>query len=90
MVAHPGCSFKRLFAPMQRWFVPPIVPPDDPCPHCHPAAPLPAWVADDPVVQKYRALIGDLPWAQFPERPTDRPYPGQSPAPASHSSPPTS
>ncbi len=55
--------------------------PDDPCPLIHPAAPLPAWVADDPVVQKYRTLIGSLPWDQFPERPTDHPWPGPTPHP---------
>ncbi len=55
--------------------------PDDPCPLIHPAAPLPAWVADDPVVLKYLALLGALPWSQFPERPTDRPYPGPLPQP---------
>ncbi|RRR67392.1 MAG: hypothetical protein EI684_19055 [Candidatus Viridilinea halotolerans] len=45
----------------------------------HPEAPLPDWVARDPVVQKYRALLGSLPWETFPERPTDRPYPGPAP-----------
>ncbi len=44
-------------------------------------APLPRWVAADPVVQKYRALLGSLPWADVPERPTDRPWPGPTPAP---------
>jgi hypothetical protein len=55
--------------------------PDDLCPLVHPDAPLPAWVASDPVVQKYRALLGILPWQQFPERPSDRPWPGPSPDP---------
>jgi hypothetical protein len=36
-------------------------------------------VAHDPVVQKYRALLGSLPWHQFPERATDRPWPGPQP-----------
>ncbi|HEU5014173.1 MAG TPA: transposase [Roseiflexaceae bacterium] len=56
-------------------------PPDVPCPLTQPNAPLPAWVAADPLVQKYRALIGDLPWAQFPERSTARPWPGPTPDP---------
>jgi hypothetical protein len=45
----------------------------------HPDAPLPAWVAEDPVVAKYRALLGALPWDQFPERATERPWPGPKP-----------
>lgn len=28
-----------------------------------------------------RALLGDLPWDQFPERATDRPWPGTVPHP---------
>src|SRR5690349_18828689 len=56
-------------------------PPADPCPLAHPDCPLPPWVLDDPVVQKYRDLLGPLPWADFPERPTDRPWPGKTPAP---------
>jgi hypothetical protein len=59
----------------------PPLPADDACPLIHPHAPLPAWVAQDPVVQKYRALLGSLPWQQFPERPTDRPWPGPKPEP---------
>jgi hypothetical protein len=55
--------------------------PDIPCPLAHPDAPLPTWVAQDPVVQEYRALLGTLPWADFPERPSDRPWPGPSPDP---------
>jgi hypothetical protein len=55
--------------------------PDIACPLTHPAAPRPDWVADDPLVVQYRALIGDLPWQQFPERPTSRPYPGPKPDP---------
>jgi hypothetical protein len=43
--------------------------------------PLPAFVAACPVAQKYRTLLGALDWANFPERPTDRPWPGQTPAP---------
>src|SRR5262245_28659075 len=55
--------------------------PDNPCPLAHPLAPLPAWVESDPVVQKYRALLGSLPWADFPERRTDRAFPGPVPDP---------
>src|SRR6266545_7339024 len=60
---------------------PPDGPLDDPCPLAHPDAPLPAWVAADPIVQEYRALLGDLLWATFPERPTDRAWPGPTPDP---------
>ncbi len=56
-------------------------PPDCSCPLVHPDARLPAWVALDPLVQQYRALIGDLPWAAFPERPSDRAWPGPQPDP---------
>lgn len=42
---------------------------------------LPAWVAADPLVQKYAALLGPLPWSTFPERPADRPWPGPQPQP---------
>jgi hypothetical protein len=87
MVPHSVVTFKQLTATIRRFFAPaddgcpPPALPDDPCPLIHPAAPLPAWVADDPVVQKYRALLGDLPWDQFPERPTDHPWPGKPPHP---------
>ena len=60
---------------------PPVVVPDDPCPLIHPAATLPTWVACDPLVQKYRALLGDLPWSQFPERSRERHWPGPDPDP---------
>ena len=50
-------------------------------PLVEPEAPLPAFVAACPVAQKYRALLGALDWAHFPERPTDRPWPGKQPAP---------
>ncbi len=69
----------RHGAALRRHPADPPNPPAIPCPLAHPAAPLPAWVADDPVVAKYRALLGDLPWHQFPERPTDRPWPGPQP-----------
>lgn len=58
---------------------PPVVIRDDRCPLIHPTAPLPEWVASDPLVQKYRALLGALPWSQFPERPSDRVWPGPDP-----------
>lgn len=51
------------------------------CPLCQPDAPLPSWVAQNPVVQRYQALLGGLPWDQFPERATDRPWPGPTPDP---------
>jgi hypothetical protein len=73
--------FNRLRAALRRQPACPPVPPDIPCPLAHPDVPLPAWVVEDPVVQKYRALLGELPWAAFPERPTDRPWPGPQPEP---------
>src|SRR5881394_1683328 len=78
MVTYLKAPFNRLRTVLRH---PPVRPPDAPCPLAHPAAPLPAWVAADPLVQEYRALLGDLPWAQFPERPTDRPWPGPQPDP---------
>lgn len=76
-------SFNRLCSVLPRRRTPPApcAPRDDPFPLAHPDVPLPAWVAADPVAQKYRALLGPLPWAQFPERPTDRPWPGPPPDP---------
>lgn len=52
-----------------------------PQPLAHPHDPLPAFVAACPVAQKYHALLGNLDWAHFPERPTDRVWPGSDPAP---------
>jgi len=46
-----------------------------------PEAVLPPFVQDCPVAQKYRHLLADLAWAQFPERPTNRAWPGPQPAP---------
>ena len=71
--------FNRLRAALRRAPCPSVPPVDVTCPLAQPDAPLPAWVARDPVVQKYRALLGDLPWQHFPERPTDRPWPGPQP-----------
>jgi hypothetical protein len=51
------------------------------CPLTHPDAPLPDWVASDPLLIKYRSLLGDLPWQHFPERSTERPWPGPQPDP---------
>ena len=42
---------------------------------------LPDRVRDCPVAQKYLHLLGALPWDQFPERPTDRAWPGSVPRP---------
>lgn len=83
MLPYLTTSFNRLCAALS-WHPsarPPDSIPDVPCPLVHPTALLPAWVAADPVVQKYRALLGDLPWHQFPERPTDRAWPGPRPQP---------
>ncbi|MBX0329707.1 transposase [Oscillochloris sp. ZM17-4] len=74
-------TINRLIARFRRPPTPPPAVSESPCPLAQPDAVLPAWVADDPVVLKYRALLGDLPWGQFPERPADRPYPGPTPQP---------
>ena len=76
--------FNRLRAALRR--LPagppaPSAPPDDLLPRAHPARPLPAWVASDPVVQQERALLGARPWAAVPARPPARPWPGPAPAP---------
>jgi hypothetical protein len=83
MLADLRLPFNRLCAalPWRRSACPPVPSPDDACPLTHPHASLPAWVAADPVVQHYRALLGTLPWDQFPERPTDRAWPGPHPDP---------
>ncbi len=46
-----------------------------------PTAVLPEFVAHDAVARKYLDLLGPLDWAHFPERPTNRPWPGPTPAP---------
>jgi hypothetical protein len=78
MVLDFTAPFNRLRAALRRNPACPPVPPDVPCPLIHPDV-LPAWVVDDPVVAKYRTLLGDLPWDQFPDRATDRPWPGPQP-----------
>lgn len=45
-----------------------------------PSAVLPDFVAHDPIARKYLALLGPLDWEHFPERPTNRPWPGPTPA----------
>lgn len=73
--------FKRLRASLH-WRQPSAPPPPViACPLSYPDAPLPDWVALDPLVQQYRALIGLLPWASFPERPNSHPFPGPMPQP---------
>ena len=42
---------------------------------------LPQFVRACPVAQKYLKLLGDLDWANFPERPSNRPWPGSAPQP---------
>ncbi len=74
--------FKCLRASLkwrQRACPPPPPPPDILCSLAHPDAPLPALVEQDPLVAQYRTLLGQLPWQQFPERSTDRPWPGPKP-----------
>jgi hypothetical protein len=45
-----------------------------------PGVELPLWVADCAVARKYLTLLGPLDWLHFPERATNRPWPGPSPA----------
>lgn len=44
-------------------------------------ADLPTFVAEDAVARRYLDLLSPLDWAHFPERPTNRPWPGKEPAP---------
>jgi hypothetical protein len=82
MIAAFAPSFNRLRAALRRAPACPLASPLDVlCPLKQPQATLPTWVAHDPVVRKYRALLDSLPWADFPERPTDRPWPGPDPDP---------
>lgn len=81
MVLDFVAPFNRLRAALRRQPACPPPPPDVPCPLTHPHLPLPAWVTSDPLVQDYRALLGQLPWDQFPERATDRNWPGPHPDP---------
>lgn len=60
---------------------PPLVPKPRPLPLAHPTESLPDWVQACPVARHYHALLAPLDWAHFPERPTDRPWPGPEPAP---------
>ena len=46
-----------------------------------PGTSLPAFVSACPVAQRYLALLGSLAWDHFPERPTNRAWPGKVPAP---------
>jgi hypothetical protein len=82
MLLDLSTSFKRLRAAWRRQpLCPPVPLQAASCPLSHPDAPLPAWVAHDPIVQQYRALLGALPWSDFPERPSDRNWPGPHPHP---------
>jgi hypothetical protein len=95
MVAHLTAPLTCLGTTLQRLFYQPNAPrPSDPLepaigpfdcfrpqPLAHPHAPFPAFVAACPVAQKYHALLGSLDWPHFPERATDRPWPGSDPAP---------
>lgn len=42
---------------------------------------LPSFVRSCPVAMRYLRMLGQVPWSAFPERPTDRPWPGRQPAP---------
>jgi hypothetical protein len=81
MLLDLSTSFKRLRATLWRQPLCPPVAPEPACPFKQPDLALPSWVASDPIVAHYRALIGDLPWADFPERSTERAWPGPCPDP---------
>lgn len=82
MLPDLSSSFKRLRnLLLRRRSTQPAPLTDNLCPLTHPSLPLPDWVASDPLVIKYRSLLGDLPWDQFPERASDRPWPGPDPDP---------
>src|SRR4051794_16629190 len=83
MIAVLAPVFNRLHASLSWHRIPTVTSAslDNPFPLAHPERPLPAWVADDPIVRKYRALFASLPWHLFPERPSDRPWPGPKPQP---------
>jgi hypothetical protein len=91
MLPYFTAPFKGLRAalPWCRPLPPPAPPSDDPCPLIHPLAPLPAWVENDPLVQEYRALLGELPWQQFPSGRLTAPGPAPRPSRARLSSPPS-
>src|SRR5512138_1665000 len=81
MLLDLSTSFKRLRAALRRQTLCPPVLMEPACPLKQPDLPLPAWVASDPIVAQYRTLIGELPWNDFPERSTDRAWPGPCPEP---------
>lgn len=60
---------------------PPLPAGPRPLPLATPGLPTPAFVTACLVAHKYTALLGPLDWAHFPERPTDRPWPGPQPQP---------
>ena len=74
-----------LTAWLVAWLTPPPSPPPLERPHLADLAqadyPLPAFVRACPVAQKYRDLLGALDWANFPERPANRAWPGSPPHP---------
>jgi len=86
MIAHLAQSLNSLGQRVRRCLPhrtpapAPILPGPRPLPLALPHAPLPAFVETDPVAQAYRSLLGDLDWTHFPERSTDRPWPGKRPA----------
>jgi hypothetical protein len=41
---------------------------------------LPSWVRRDQIAQRIHAELSPLPWLEFPERDTKRPYPGPKPS----------
>ncbi len=60
MISVLASPFNLLHASLSRWRKPklPSDPPDTLFPLAHSELPLPAWVAHDPLVHKYLALLG--------------------------------
>ena len=65
MLLDLSTSFKRLRAALRPQPLGPPVLSESLCPLKQPDLPLPAWVAQDPVVEHYRALLAEQPDTAF-------------------------
>lgn len=85
MIAHLWQPFNRLCQHIQQRFEPPTPPPTFPTlsvlPLTQPFTMLPPAVQACPIAARFYALLAPLPWATFPERSTERPWPGSPPRP---------
>ena len=86
-LAQAGNRLAQAIGALRRTRAPQAAPPI--VPHTRPSldqlaqadAVLPEFVAADPVARRYLELLGPLDWVHFPERPTNQPWPGPTPAP---------